>query len=158
LLKKIISHAEYEKTSRQNDWLELENLAEVEISSEDPAYPIEEALNLSEGKGWKASEPGPQTIRIIFFERRKISRIKLQFQENEKERTQQFILKCLADGEDNFRQLVCQQYNFSPAGSSHEVEDYHFDLKNLKVLEIQIIPDINNKNIYASLQKLQIAG
>jgi hypothetical protein len=157
MLKKIIPQSQFEKKSEPDDWLDLETLAEVEITSEDPDYPIEEAIKLSEGKGWKASEPGKQIIRLIFSQPVKIKRIKLLFQEKEKERTQQFILKWLAASDDNFRQIVCQQYNFSPAASSVEAEDFQVDLNNLKVLEIQIIPDISNGNTYATLKMLQLA-
>jgi hypothetical protein len=48
------------------DWLKLDELAEVEISSEDARHPIESALLAGAGSGWRAAVPGKQTIRLLF--------------------------------------------------------------------------------------------
>ncbi len=47
------------------DWLDLERLAEVEVTSEDPAHPIESALLPNGGPGWRAAHPAddPATLR-----------------------------------------------------------------------------------------------
>jgi hypothetical protein len=42
--KRIITLAQQETASPGESWLELESLAEVEITSEDAAHPIESAL------------------------------------------------------------------------------------------------------------------
>ena len=42
-------------------WLDLEHLASLEISSEDPRHPFEDALRGEETEGWHAADPGPQT-------------------------------------------------------------------------------------------------
>jgi hypothetical protein len=34
----------------------------VEVTSEDPNFPIESALAASQGPGWRAAEPGEQTF------------------------------------------------------------------------------------------------
>jgi hypothetical protein len=47
-------------------WLDLDKAASVEVSSEDQNYPIESALLGDEKRGWRAAEPGSQTIRLIF--------------------------------------------------------------------------------------------
>jgi hypothetical protein len=44
----------------------LNKAASVEASSEDENYPIEFALLGNENRGWRATEPGSQTIRLIF--------------------------------------------------------------------------------------------
>jgi hypothetical protein len=47
------------------EWLPLEELASVEITSEDPAAPVGAALQ-GQASGWRAGEPGLQTVRIVF--------------------------------------------------------------------------------------------
>ena len=80
-----------EPTAAQGKWLDLESLARFEISSEDPAHPIDNALK--EGnQGWRAGEDGQQTIRITFDSPQAISRITVLFEENECARTQEFAL------------------------------------------------------------------
>ncbi len=61
----------------QNGWLDLEQIATVEITSEDPAFPIESALRLNHGSGWRASQKGEELIRIIFDEPVSIHRMQL---------------------------------------------------------------------------------
>ena len=64
--KRIIAPVQQEATPPDEDWLELEGLAEVEITSEDAAHPIESALLPGPASGWRAAGPGKQTIRLLF--------------------------------------------------------------------------------------------
>jgi hypothetical protein len=73
--------------------LNLEEIARVEVSSEDPKYPIESSFKHGESLGWRASQPGKQTIRLLFDEPKDLRRIWLRFSEPQVERTQQFILR-----------------------------------------------------------------
>jgi hypothetical protein len=75
------------------EWLNIEKIARVEISSEDPQYPIESAFKLGKSPGWRASQPGEQTIRLLFDEPQDLRRIQLRFSEPLVERTQQFTLR-----------------------------------------------------------------
>ncbi len=137
------------------DWLDLEALVEVEITSEDPGHPIEAALVPGDGPGWRAATPGAQTIRLNFDPPQTVSRIRLEFKEASFERTQEFVLRWSADGKD-FRDVVRQQWNFSPGGAD-QVEDYTVDLAGVAVLELEITPDISGGSAPASLERLQLA-
>ena len=79
------------------DWLDVEHLVQVELTSEDAEHPIESALIVNRGSGWRAQQPGEQTIRLLFDKPRRISRIQLAFQEDERERTQEFVLRWSPD-------------------------------------------------------------
>jgi hypothetical protein len=48
----------------QEEWLDLEKSASVEITSEDPDFPIEDALGGHQSPGWRAAERGKQVIRF----------------------------------------------------------------------------------------------
>jgi hypothetical protein len=137
-------------------WLDVERLARVEVSSEDPAYPVEEALRAAGTTGWRASESGPQTVRLRFDEPQYLKRIRVQFQEAERARSQEFVLRWSADG-DSFREIVRQQWNFSPSGSTSEVENYAVSLTGVSVLELCIIPDLSGGDVRASLAQLRLA-
>ena len=73
--KRLISANPRERVSFDEGGLDLASLGMVEITSEDEAYPIECALQLGEGRGWRAAEPGPQTIRLLFDHPQKLKRI-----------------------------------------------------------------------------------
>jgi hypothetical protein len=62
--KRIIGPDTESVSSSHQQWLNVEHLAQVEVSSEDPGHPVESALIPGAGPGWRAAQPGPQTIRL----------------------------------------------------------------------------------------------
>ena len=139
------------------NWLDVERHAEVEVSSEDVARPIESALRPEGGPGWCAAEPGAQNIRLRFDEPQRVARIRLVFEEREVARTQEFVLRWSADGGRSYRDIVRQQYTFSPPVTPREVEDYAVDLTGVTTLELHIVPDISGSGSRASLSEWILA-
>ncbi|MEO5864230.1 MAG: carbohydrate-binding protein [Nitrospiraceae bacterium] len=154
--KRIIAPVQQKTTSPDQDWLNVESLAEVEITSEDAAHPIEFALLPGQASGWRAAGPGMQTIRILFSQPQRLRRICLNFVETHTERTQEYVLRWSSDGGQSFREIVRQQWNFSPHGTTGETEDHHVELPAVTVLELSIIPDISGGNAFASLAQLRL--
>jgi hypothetical protein len=138
-------------------WMDVEHIASVDVSSEDSNHPIESALLLHERGGWRATTAGTQTIRLIFDERQKLSRIMLVFEDRDKPRTQEFLLRWSPNIENSYRDIVHQQWNFSSPDSVRETEDYAVQLSNVKVLELVIVPDKNGGEVRASLVSLRLA-
>ena len=132
-------------------WLDLEQIATVEVTSEDPSFPIEYAFGSNEGPGWRASEGGEQQIRIVFDKPVSIHRIELRFHEADYERTQEFILRWSSESDGSATEIVRQQWNFSPTGSTTEIEQYVVDLDAVSVLELAIRPDLQRPEAVASL-------
>jgi len=155
--KRIITPDQQSIEVTAQEWLDVEALAEVEITSEDAAHPIESALLPGQSSGWRAAGPGKQTIRLIFIHPQQLSRIWLSFVETEVERTQEFVLRWSADGGQTFQEIVRQQWNFSPLGTTSETEDYRVDLSAVTVLELNIVPEISGGQRVASLAQLRLA-
>jgi hypothetical protein len=155
--KRIIGHGPREVAAAEPGWLDIERLAQVEITSEDGGYPIEAALIPGMGSGWRAAQPGEQTIRLLFDEPLRLTRIRLAFHADEQERTQEFVLRWSPDGGQSYREIVRQQYNFSPPAASREVEDYDVNLEGVTALELRIVPDISGGRARASLAQLRLA-
>jgi hypothetical protein len=137
--------------------LDLEDLVQVEITSEDPAHPIEAALLADRTGGWRASGPGEQTIRLLFTHPQTVHRIWLEFVEPEVERTQEFVLRWSPDGGHTVHEVVRQQWNFSPHGATAQTEDHCVELAGVTVLELSIVPDIGGGPAHASLARLRLA-
>lgn len=156
-MQKRIIPVQREAASPDQDWLDIEKLAEVEITSEDAAHPIESALLPGGTSGWRAAGPGKQTIRLIFTCPQRVRRIWLNFVETCTERTQEYVLRWSADGGQSFRDIVRQQWNFNPQGATGETEDHRVDLPAVTVLELNIIPDISGGKAVASLAQLRLA-
>lgn len=154
--KRIITPAQQETATPQDNWLHLDGLAEVEITSEDAAHPIEGAL-LPGGAGWRAAGPGKQTIRLLFSDPQPIRRILLEFTEPDRARTQEYLLRWSPDGGKSFHEIMRQQWNFSPDGSTCETEDHHVELPAVTVLELAIVPEIGGGDAVASLAQLRLA-
>jgi len=155
--KRIITHVQQETALPNLEWLKIEELAELEITSEDAAHPIESALLPGHDSGWCAAGPGKQTIRLLFTNPQQLRRICLNFVETRTRRTQEYVLRWSPDGGKSFREILRQQWNFSPEGATSETEDLHVDLPAVTVLELSIIPDISGGNALASLAQLRLA-
>jgi hypothetical protein len=138
-------------------WLDLDAIALVEVTSEEKEFPVEYAFVSGEMRGWRAADSGAQTIRLIFDQPQKLTRISLVFEETETERTQEFVLRWSPDGGHSFREIVRQQWNFSPPATISEVEDYRVELSGATVLEVVIVPDKGRGTACASLKRLRIS-
>ena len=155
--KRIIGHGPGDVAAAEPAWLDLERLAQVEITSENVDHPIESALIPGMGSGWRAAQPGEQTIRLRFDEPPRLQRIRLVFHEFEQERTQEFVLRWSPDGGQSYREIVRQQYNFSSPEAVCEVEDYDVNLDGVTDLELRIKPDISGGSARAALTQLSVA-
>ena len=141
------------------EWLDLTSIARVQLTSEDPAFPIENALSTNPALnelGWRSAGPGAQTITILFDAPQRIRRIVLHFVEHKMERSQEFLLRYSSADETN-RDIVRQQWTFSPNGSPQEVEDYAVDLESVTKLELVIDPDRGRRHSVATLNALRVA-
>ena len=154
--KRIFTPVLHETRHIEQDWLDIENLVEVEITSENTDYPIEGALLLDQTSGWRAGVSGEQTIRLIFESPQHIHRIWLNFIEPHTERTQEYDLRWSSDGGQSFQEIVRQQWNFNPHDATSQTEDYYVDLAAVTVLELNIIPDISGEEAFATLKQLRL--
>jgi hypothetical protein len=140
----------------EDAWLNLESLAEIEISSEDSAFPIESALLPGGTSGWRAAEPGAQTIRFLFHHPQELRRIWLSFMESATERTQEYVLRWSSDNGHSFRDILRQQWNFSPPNTTNEIEDHRVEILAATTLELHIKPDISGGIAFASLAQMRL--
>jgi hypothetical protein len=154
--KRIISTASQVLPDATHSWLDVEHLAQIEISSEDPDAPIESAINDDSDNSWRASTPGEQVIRLLFDTPQKLRVIRLLFVEESKARTQEFVLKWSPDGGMSWRDIARQQYNFSPPDTVRELEDYRVELDGVSALELRIVPEISGGDARATLAQLRI--
>jgi hypothetical protein len=138
----------------QSQWRSLDDSVEVELTSEDPEWPIEHALLDHKSSGWRAAAAGAQTIILVWREPTTIKRIRLVCEEQSRARTQEFTLRAFTiDGE---REIVRQQFTFSPPGTTIEREEYETNLNAVSRLELVIIPAIDGGNAVATLKEWRI--
>jgi hypothetical protein len=155
--KRLITPTQETVRSRGEGWLDVERAAMVEITSEDKDFPVESAFASGEAQGWRAAEAGTQTIRLVFDHPQRLKRISVVFEEKEIARTQEFALRWSADGGNSFREIVRQQWNFSPPETIREVEEYQVELASVTVLELIIVPNVSGGSARASLKSLRLS-
>jgi hypothetical protein len=148
--KRLLTDSVTAPAATHGVWLDLAQLATVEVSSEDPQFPIE-AVFTNDGEGWRATKPGEQHICLIFDEPVSVRHIQLKFHEPAAERTQEFTLRWSPARGGPAIEIVRQQWNFSPTGSTTELEEYAVSLENVSALELTIRPDIGRKDAVATL-------
>jgi hypothetical protein len=150
--KRIVGPLQAQQRGQSDQgWFDLEQIATVDVTSEDPRFPIEYAFRSDDGPGWRASQPGEQQIRIIFDKPISVHYIELRFHEADLERTQEFVLRWSSESGGAAREIVRQQWNFSPTGSTTEMEQYAVNLDAVSVLELAIRPDLHRPEAVASL-------
>jgi hypothetical protein len=138
-------------------WMDLGEIATVEVTSEDPGFPIESVFSADSGPGWRASQTGEQQIRLIFDQALEVHRIQLHFLEPTRDRLQEFTVRWLAADGGQPQEIVRQQWNFSPAGSTSELEDYEVNLDGVSALELVIKPDLAHNDALATLAAWRVA-
>ena len=155
-MRKTITRPAPQAAPTGEPWLNLDDRAAVEVSSEDSAHPVEGALLEGQSTGWRAATPGEQSIRLVFAAAQPIRRIQLRFAETRHARTQEYVLRWSPDG-TTFHDIVRQQWNFSPDGSTSQTEDHRVELPAVTVLELSIVPHIGGGAATASLESLRLA-
>jgi hypothetical protein len=133
------------------------SIATVEVTSEDPDFPIESAFSADSGPGWRALHKGEQQIRLIFDQPQEVRRMQLRFLEPTFDRLQEFTVRWSASGSGQSREIIRQQWNFNPAGSTSELEDYEVNLDGVSALVLVIRPDLTKNEAPATLAAWRVA-
>lgn len=154
--KSVISAGFQDSPAEVDRSVDVESVARVEITSEARESPVESALIPGGGLAWRSEQPGKQTIRLVFDHPLSLQRIFLRFDEKERARTQEFVLRWLPHGENRFVDIVRQQYTFTPPGTTQEIEDYRVELNKAAALELEIVPDISGSAARASLTQMRL--
>jgi hypothetical protein len=156
--KRVVGSTGADDEKLDHGYLDLEQIATVEVTSENPEFPIEAVFLAKDGPGWRAAQKGEQKIRIIFDEPVSLNRIQLTFHEIELERTQEIALRWSAAAGGPTIEILRQRWNFSPSGSTTEREDFAVDLRSISVLELLIQPDVSGNGALASLASWRLSG
>jgi hypothetical protein len=137
--------------------IDIAAVATVLVTSEDPDHPVDRAFDQQRGPGgsrWVAGEPGEQTLILAFDAPQVIRRVLVEVEEPEVARTQDLQLAVSSDGGQTYRELVRQEYNFSPPGTTFEREDWAATAEGVTHLRLVIRPDKGGKPCRATLTSL----
>jgi hypothetical protein len=125
--------------------IDIVGCATIAYSSEDPAHPVEHMLDGRGGPGatcWISARPDATEHIVIEFDRpQTISRLVYEVEETVRERTQEVRVEVSEDGGRSYRQILVQEYNFSPGGATYQREEQRFNLHQVTRLRLTIVPN-----------------
>ena len=141
--------------------LDLAACAVVAFSSEDAGHPIDHMLDGAEGPGatrWLSARPDhTEQIHLEFDGPQKISRLIFEVEETECQRTQEIRVEVSTDGGASFRQILVQEYTFSPGGATFQHEDLRFEIDGATHLRLTVVPNKNGSGP-ASMTSLRLCA
>ena len=157
LRKQVLEHQL--ATGIQTEGIPVAELATVLVTSESVDYPIEHVFDSRRGPGgsrWMAEEPGEQTLILAFDVPQTLRKVTLEVEEPAVSRTQELALAVSDDGGQTYRELVRQEYNFSPPETAFEREDWKVSAEMVTHLRLWIKPDKGGKPCRATLTSLTL--
>lgn len=132
-------------------WLDLDVLADVTIVA--GGRRVDRSLGV-----WSADCPGEQMIEIRFHYPMPVRRMRVVSSEIERSRTQEMTIWASLDRGERHRQVLRQQFNFSPNGATEEVEEYRLQLEGVSAIQLRIVPSIDGQRAVARVTELRVAS
>jgi hypothetical protein len=140
--------------------ISIADVATVQVTSEEAEHPIDNVFDRNRGPGgscWIANEPGEQTVTLLFDHPQTIRRIGVEVEELHVNRTQELAILVSSDGGRTYREMVRQEFNFSPPGTSFEQELWSISAGAVTHLRLEIKPDKGGRVGRATLTSLTLA-
>lgn len=159
LRKQIVLRRSSESVSREGE-ISIPDVATVQVTSEEADHPIDNAFDQYRGPGgsrWIAAGPGEQTVTLLFDSPQTIRQIGLEVEELVVSRTQEVAVSASSDGGQTYREIVRQEFNFSPPGTSFERELWSTSAGAVTHLRLEIKPDKGGRVGRATLTSLTLA-
>ena len=132
----------------------------MQVTSEEADHPIDNAFDHNRGPGgsrWIADGPGEQTVTLLFDSPQTVRTIGLEVEELAVNRTQELSVSASSDGGRTYRELVRQEFNFSPPATTFERERWSVSATAVTHLRLAIRPDKGSRVGRATLTALTLA-
>jgi len=117
-LRKRLLEADAATSTRAADEIDIAGSATIAYSSENTSHPVQLLLDGRSGPGarrWISARPDTIEHRIVEFDQpQAISRLVYEVEEAERERTQEVRVEASEDGGRTYRQILVQEFTFSP--------------------------------------------
>jgi len=139
--------------------IDIAGLALFRFSSEDPEHPLEHLVDGCCGRGatrWAGAQADTtECIELEFEPAQEISRLIYEVEESGVERTQQVRVEISTDQGRIYRQVLAQDYNFSPYGATFQREEVDLNGRPITHVKLTIVPNKGGSGV-ATLTSLQL--
>lgn len=156
--KRLMSEQSSMSSERPGE-IDIASHATLAYSSEDPDHPLEHLLDRHFGQGatrWASARPNATEYIVLEFDHpQRVSRLIYEVEECLQERTQAVRVEVWTDHVRTYRQVLAQDYTFSPQGATFEHEDVQLDLPAITHLKLTIVPNKGGSGV-ATLTSLRL--
>lgn len=125
--------------------IDIASHAVLAYTSDDPDHPIENLIDGHYGRRstfWAGARPNTTECIVVEFDQpQSVSCLIYEVEECSCERTQEVRVEVSSDGARTYRQVLVQEYTFSPAGATFQREEQRFNLPPVTHLRLTIVPD-----------------
>jgi hypothetical protein len=159
MLRKEILTTQPITSAQRASQKDIASIATVLVTSEDPDHPIDHVFDGQRGPGasrWIAAQPGEQTLILAFDAPQTIRKVLVEIEEPNIGRTQEMDVSVSNDGGQTYRELVRQEYTFSPPGTSLEREEWSINADGVSHLRLRIKPEKGGTACRATLSTLAL--
>jgi hypothetical protein len=156
MLRKLIITPHLATPDATTGEIDIAVVATVQVTIESPDHPIDLVFDPLRGPGgtrWIDGELDEQTMTLAFDAPQTINQILLEVDEPEVARTQELQLSLSCDGGRTYRELLRQEYNFSPAGTTLGREKWTVSVQGVTHLRL-VKPDMGDKPCRTTLTTL----
>jgi hypothetical protein len=159
LRKDIVPRRPVESTPFQ-ERIPVTEVATMQVTSEQEDHPIDRAVDDRGGperSRWTADGPAEQTLVLVFDAPQAIRIVSLEVEEPSVSRTQELSVAVSSDGGRSYRELMRQEFTFSPPGTTFEREVWSVAADGVTHLRIDVKPDKGGRIGQATLTSLSLA-
>ena len=159
--KRLLSQADANPTAVAGE-IDIAGHAVLAYTSDDPDHPIENLIDGHHGRRgtfWAGARPNTTECIVLEFDQpQRVSCLIYEVEESSCERTQEVRVEVSSDGARTYRQVLVQEYAFSPAGATFQHEEQRFNALPITHLRLTIVPDkhgsgqakLNSLRLFAS--------
>ena len=142
--------------------IDIASRAVLAYTSDDPDHPIENLIDGHYGPRstfWAGARPNSMERIVVEFDQpQSVSWMVYEVEDCTCARTQEVSLEVSSDGGRTYRQMLVQEYTFSPAGATFQREVQRLNLPPISHLRLTIVPDksgsgtakLNSLRLFAS--------
>ena len=159
LRKQIIQQPPRPEAQPMTDAKDIAAIATVLVTSESPDHPVDNLFDARNGRGgtrWVAAADGEQTVIVAFDTPQVIREVSLETEELDTSRTQALVLSLSRDGGRSYREVLRQEFTFSPPDTTYERERWSVPADGVTHLRVVVQPDKGNAPRRATLTSLSI--
>ena len=139
--------------------IDIASVARFAYSSEHPDHPLEHLIDGHYGRGgtrWASARPNTTERIVLDFEPpQHISHLLYEVEECYVERTQEVRVEVSMDHGRTYRQVLAQDYTFSPQGATFQHEELQLNLCAITNLSLTIVPNKGGPGV-ATLTSLRL--